>query len=50
MGVNAAAGIAVSYSDVEASLRITSVLITTTLSVIVFVRDSKRRRNEKKNN
>lgn len=50
MAINLSAGVVLSFSDFESVLRVASITITTVLSVIVFVRDSKRRKNEKKNN
>lgn len=44
-----AAGWTLSLADVETAIRLLSLIIPATLSVVVFVRDWKRKKNEKKN-
>ncbi len=44
----AVAGIVVSATTIEQTLRIASLLVSITLSTYVFVREEKRRRNENK--
>jgi hypothetical protein len=49
MSAMTAGGWAISLADVEVVLRIISLTVTVVLSVVVFMRDHKKRKNEKKN-
>ncbi len=48
MAVPTGAGVVVTYTEAEAYIRMGSIFITTGLAIAVFIRDNKRRRNEKK--
>jgi hypothetical protein len=49
MGAMTAGGWAISMADVEVVVRLISLAVPAVLSVIVFMRDQKKRKNEKKN-